>query len=87
MCKKQYNSSTVTKFKARFNQSKSDLELFGEGRRGFSQENLINEAIILYIRTCWYKLLNIKISKELINKKSFELSRRIYIFLFNSNDF
>ena len=34
VCKKQYTGSTVTKFRARFNQ-------YGEGRRGFFQEKLI----------------------------------------------
>ena len=40
-CKKQYTGSTVTKFRARFNQYKSNLELYGEGRRAFYQEKLI----------------------------------------------
>ena len=36
MCKKQYTGSTVTKFRARFNQyKKSNLKLYGEGRREF----------------------------------------------------
>ena len=39
-CKKQYTGSTVTKFSARFNQYKSNLKLYGQGRRGFFQEML-----------------------------------------------
>ena len=39
--KKQYTSSTITKFRARFNQYMSNLKLYGEGRRGFFQEKLI----------------------------------------------
>ena len=42
VCKKQYTCSAVTKFRVRFNQSKSNLKLYGEGRRGFPlQEKLI----------------------------------------------
>ena len=41
VCKKQYTGSTVTKFRVRFNQYKSNLKLYGEGRRGFVQEKLI----------------------------------------------
>ena len=41
VCKKQYTGSTVTKFRARFNQYKSNLNLYGEGRRGFFQEKLM----------------------------------------------
>ena len=35
VCKKQNPGSAVTKFRARFNQHKSNLKLYGEGRRGF----------------------------------------------------
>ena len=41
VCKKQYTGSTVKKFRARFNQYKSNLNLYGEGRREFFQEKLI----------------------------------------------
>ena len=40
-CRKQYVGSTVTKFRLRFNQRKSNSKLFGEGKRGFKQEKLI----------------------------------------------
>ena len=40
-CRKHYTGSTVTKFRARFSQYKSNLKLHGEGRRGFFQEKLI----------------------------------------------
>ena len=40
MCRKQYTGSTVIKFRACFNQYKSNLKLYGEGRR-FFQEKLI----------------------------------------------
>ena len=54
-CKKQYTGSTVTKFRARFNQYKSNLKLYGEGRRRFFQEKLIEHflitAIMVHIRT------------------------------------
>ena len=38
---KQYTGSTITKFRSRFNQYKSNIKLYGEGRRGFVQEKLI----------------------------------------------
>ena len=41
VCKKQHTGSTVTKFRARFNQYKSNLKLYGEGRRAFFQEKLM----------------------------------------------
>ena len=41
VCKNQYTGSTVTKFGARFNQYKSNLKMYGEGKRGFFQEKLI----------------------------------------------
>ena len=34
-CRKQYFGSTVTKFRLRFNQYKSNIKLYGEGKRGF----------------------------------------------------
>ena len=40
-CRKQYVGSTVTKFHLRFNQYKSNIKLYGEGKRGFKQEKLI----------------------------------------------
>ena len=40
VCKREYTGSTATKFCARFNQYKSNLKLYGEGRRGFFQEML-----------------------------------------------
>ena len=38
VCGKQYTESTVTKFRSRFNQYKSNIKLYGEGRRGFAQK-------------------------------------------------
>ena len=35
VCKKQYTGSTVTKVRAQFSQYKSNLKLYGEGRRRF----------------------------------------------------
>ena len=43
--KKQYTGSTVTKF----NQYKSNVKLYGEGRRGFFQEKLIEKFLITAI--------------------------------------
>ena len=40
-CRKQFISSTVTRFRFRFNQYKSNIKSHGEGRRSFKQENLI----------------------------------------------
>ena len=40
-CRKQYVGSTVAKFRLRFNQYKSNIKLYGEGKRGFKQEKLI----------------------------------------------
>ena len=41
VCKKRCPRLTVTKFRARFNQCKSNLKLYGEDRKGFFQEKLI----------------------------------------------
>ena len=41
VCLKQYVGSTVTRFRVTFNQYKSNLKLYGEGRRGFKQKKLI----------------------------------------------
>ena len=41
ICEKQYVGSTVTKFRSRFNQYKSNINLYGKGQRGFMQEPLI----------------------------------------------
>ena len=41
ICKKQYVGSTITKFRLRYNQYKSNIKLYGEGRRGFQQESFI----------------------------------------------
>ena len=38
---KQYVGSTVTKFRCRFNQYKSNINLYGKGQKGFIQEPLI----------------------------------------------
>ena len=41
VCAKQYTGSTINKFRSRFNQYKSNIKLYGEGRRGFVEEKLI----------------------------------------------
>ena len=41
ICAKQYTGSTITKFRSRFNQYKSNIKLYGEGRRYFVHEKLI----------------------------------------------
>ena len=41
ICKKQYVGSTITKFRSRFNQYKSNINLYSQGKRGFMQEKLI----------------------------------------------
>ena len=41
ICEKQYLGSTVTKFRSRFSQYKSNINLYGKGQRGFMQEPLI----------------------------------------------
>ena len=41
ICEKRYVVSTVTKFRSRFNQYKSNKNLSGKGQRGFMQEPLI----------------------------------------------
>ena len=41
ICKKQYTGSTITRFRERFNQYKSNLKLHGEGRRDFKQKKLL----------------------------------------------
>ena len=55
VCKKQDPSSTITEFRAWFNQYKSNLKLHDEGRRGFFQEKLIDyffrQAIMVHRRS------------------------------------
>ena len=41
VCHKQYVGSTVTSFRLRFNKYKSNIKLYGKGRRGFKQEKQI----------------------------------------------
>ena len=41
-CGKKYVGSTITAFNLRFNQYKSNINLYGKGRRGFKQEYLIS---------------------------------------------
>ena len=41
VCQQQYIGSTMTKFRPRFNQYKSNIKLYGEGRRWFFREKLI----------------------------------------------
>ena len=41
-CGKKYVGSTITAFNLRFNQYKSNINLYGKGRRGFKQEKLIS---------------------------------------------
>ena len=41
VCAKKYTRSAITKFRSRFNQYKSNIKLYGEGRRDFVQEKLI----------------------------------------------
>ena len=41
ICEKQYTGSTITKFKERFNEYKSNLELYGERRRDFKQKKFL----------------------------------------------
>ena len=41
ICKKQYTASTITWFRARFNQYKCNLKLYSEGRRDFKQKKLL----------------------------------------------
>ena len=42
VCQKQYVGSTITTFRKRFNQYKSNIKLYSEGRRGMKQEKLIS---------------------------------------------
>ena len=42
ICKKQYTGSTITRFRERFNQYKSNLKLYGERRRDFKQKSYWN---------------------------------------------
>ena len=46
VCKKQYTESTVTKFRVRLNQYKSNVKLYGEGRRRFFREKMIKHFLI-----------------------------------------
>ena len=41
VCTKQYVGSTTTKFRLRLNQYKSNLKLYGEGKRGFQQDSFL----------------------------------------------
>ena len=42
VCQKQYVASTITTFRIRFNQYKSNIKLYSEGRRAMKQEKLIS---------------------------------------------
>ena len=42
VCQKQYVGSTITAFRKRFNQYKSNMKLYSEGRRGMKQGKLIS---------------------------------------------
>ena len=44
ICQKQYVGSTTTKFRSRFNQNKSNFNLYGKGRRGFVQESFLENV-------------------------------------------
>ena len=46
VCLKQYVGSTLTRFRLRFNQYKSNIKLYGEGRRGFKREMLIEHFFL-----------------------------------------
>ena len=46
LCLKQYVTSTVTTFRLRSNQHKSNIQLHGEGRRWFEQEKLIGHFFL-----------------------------------------
>ena len=46
VCLKQYVGSTVTRFRLRFNQYKSNIKLYREGRSGFKQEKLIEHLFL-----------------------------------------
>ena len=46
VCAKQYTGSTINKFRSRFNQYKSNIKLYGEGRRGFVEEKLIEHFYV-----------------------------------------
>ena len=46
VCLKQHIGSTVTRFRLRFNQYKSNIKLKGEGSRGFKQEKLIENFLL-----------------------------------------
>ena len=41
MCKKQYTGATITGSRERFNQYKSNLKLYGEGKWGFKQKKFM----------------------------------------------
>ena len=42
VCQKQYVGSTITTFRKRFNQYKSNIKLYSEERRGMKEEKLIS---------------------------------------------
>ena len=62
MCLKQYVESTVRRFRLRFNQYKSNIKLYGEWRRGFKQEKLIENFFF-----CSYNGRNEDIKVQIIN--------------------
>ena len=43
ICKKQYTGSTITRFREQFTLYKSNLKLYGEGRRDFKQKRLLEQ--------------------------------------------
>ena len=46
VCAKQYTGSTINKFRSRFNQCKSNINLYEEGKRGFVEEKLIEHFYV-----------------------------------------
>ena len=47
VCRMQYVGSTTTKFRSRLNQCKSNFKLYGEGRRGFNQDKLLQHVFAM----------------------------------------
>ena len=44
ICKKQYTGSTITRFREQLTLYKSNLKLYGQGRRDFKQKTLLEHC-------------------------------------------
>ena len=74
MLDQQYVGSAIAKFRLRFNQYKPNIKLYGEGRRNFKQEKLI-EHFYSENHDVTHQDINVKIFVTLMLKRNVKISR------------